>query len=184
MLNKQKVKAFFMNPWVVTVGGGIILLGVSGIWDRIQKKEFLTTLKTIIGFLWNLIIGFLNLQLRVWWLLVAIAIIVFALWIVVKIKEQAHSEPKFLKYTEDRFIQWKWSWNWERGYNKKWHVINLAAHCPQCNTRMYSDDLEFRFRCPRCRYESRVVHQNSSEVEAVIYDNLLRAEKEEAAQHK
>ncbi|MBQ8311838.1 MAG: hypothetical protein IJX84_01345 [Clostridia bacterium] len=183
MLNKQKVKEFFLNPWVVTVGGGIILLGVPGIWDLIQKKEFLTTLKTVISFMWKLIIGFLNLQLRLWWILVAIAVGVLVLWIIVKIKDR-ENEPEFLKYTEDRFIQWKWSWTWELGYNKKWHVDNLMAHCPQCDTRMQHDTYEIHFRCPRCGFDSHDVLQNSNAVEAVIHDNLRRAEKKEAAQHK
>lgn len=183
MLNKQKAKEFFLNPWVVTIGGGVILLVLPGIWDWIQKKKFLTTLKTIIGFLWKLLINFLNLQLRVWWILVAVAIIVFALWIIVKIKDQVN-EPDFLKYTEDRFSQWKWSWNWELGYNKKWHVDNLMAHCPQCDTPMQHDTYEDYFRCPRCGFDTYDVRQNSSAVGAVIHDNLRRTEKKEAAQHK
>ena len=117
-MTKGKVKSFFKNQWVVGVGVGIILAVFSWICDWIQKKEFLTTLKTIIGFLWNLIIGFLNLQLRVWWLLVAIAVVILVLWIIAKVKEQEPNEPDFLKYTEDYFIQWKWSWSWNRAMTK------------------------------------------------------------------
>lgn len=181
MLNKRKVKEFFLNPWVVTVGGGIVLLVLPGIWDWIQKEKLFTTLKNIISFAWNLMARFLNLQIRVWWLLLAIAVGILVLWIIAKIGKQESSELDFLKYTEDRFSQWKWSWNWEQGYNKKWHVENLTAHCPQCDTRMQHDTYEICFRCPRCGFESRDVLQNSNQVEAVIHDNLLRAEKDKTA---
>lgn len=135
------MKKFLKSPWTIgistTLLGFILTVG----YDLIKGKQVFTTIGKFFSMLWSWIITFLTLDLKVWWVLLGIAVLFFVLYAVAKISEPKEQvKPAFTNYTQDRFRLWKWSWNWEwSSYHKQWHVANLHAHCPQCDTPMNHD---------------------------------------------
>ena len=119
--------------------------------------------------------------MKVWWVLLGIGAIILALIIIAKISDSKESEPPaFLVYKKDKIGDWNWSWDWEfNRYDYKWHIKDLKAHCPKCDTPMFHDAHDTKFQCPRCNYETdyRTKFKRRSEVEAIIIDNLHRQEK-------
>lgn len=169
------MKKFLKSPW--TIGISTTLLGfiLTVVYDLIRDKQIFTTVGKYFSTLWGLIIVFLTLDLKLWWVLLGISVLFFALYIIVKIYEQKEEiKPDFTNYTQDHFRLWNWSWNWEwNSYGKKWYITNLHAHCPKCDTPMHHDNHEDIFQCPRCRFRAEYGnHEKSYEVEAVILDNI------------
>ena len=80
------MKKFLKNPWVLGVGvtviGGIVL---SFVLDWFEGVDWLSTIKVVVKFIADAIITFLKFELKVWWVLVAIALIVVVLIIIVKL---------------------------------------------------------------------------------------------------
>lgn len=171
------MKKFLKSPWTIgistTLLGFILTVG----YDLIKGKQVFTTIGKFFSVLWGWIIAFLTFDLQVWLVLVGIAVIFCALYVVVKISDNKEQvKPNFTNYTQDHFRLWKWSWSWEwSSYYKKWRVANLQAHCPKCDTPMSHDSYEDIFQCPRCSFRAEYDnHEKSYEVEAVIIDNLNR----------
>ena len=86
------MKKILKNPWVLGIGttviGGILL---SFVLDWINGVDWSSTLKTVITFISNTIIAFLTFELKVWWILIAIALIVVVLIIIAKVYD---TKPK------------------------------------------------------------------------------------------
>lgn len=80
------MKKWAKNPWVLGIGttviGGVLL---SLLLDWIQGIDWLSTFKNVMRFIFNGVVFFLNFEIKVWWLLIAIAIIVVGLFVVAKI---------------------------------------------------------------------------------------------------
>ena len=171
------MKKFLKSPWTISVTTTLLGFFLTVGYDLIKGKQVFTTIGKFFSMLWGWIISFLTFDLKVWWVLLGIAVLFFALYVVVKIGEQKEqAKPDFTNYTQDHFRLWKWSWSWEwSSYHKRWHVANLHAHCPKCDTPMSHDQYEDIFQCPRCRFHAEYDnHEKSYEVEAVIIDNLNR----------
>ena len=79
------MKKWAKNPWVLGIGttviGGVLL---SLLLDWIQGIDWLSTFKNVMRFIFNGVVFFLNFEIKVWWLLIAIAIIVVGLFVVAK----------------------------------------------------------------------------------------------------
>ena len=178
------MKKFFKSPWVIGIGttvvGGVIL---SIVLDLIKEVSILSTLGTVIKTVWGWIISFLTFELKVWWVLLGIVVIIIVLLVISKVADSKEETlPKFLSYKEDKFDSWKWTWDW--GFNRydyKWHIKDLKAHCPKCDTPMFHDAHDTNFQCPRCSYKTdyRTKFKRRREVEAIIIDNLNRREENE-----
>lgn len=171
------VKKIWKSPWTIAIVSAFLAPIATIIIDAIMKKPFLSTLWSVIRTLWSWIITFLTFDLKVWWVLLGICVIIGIFFVIAKISDakQEDKEPEFLSYKNDTFCSWKWSWEWQLfNRDKKWHVVNLKAHCPKCDTPMFHDSYETSFQCPRCNYQSRYgeEHKRSQEVEAIIIDNL------------
>lgn len=171
------MKKLLKSSW--TIGIATTLLGflLTVGYDLIKEKQVFTTIGMIFSTLWSWIIAFMTFDLKVWWVLLGIATIFAALFVMAKISEQKEkTQPDFTSYTRDHFRTWKWSWEWAFSkYEQKWHVSKLKAHCPKCDTPMLSDRDGDVFQCPRCRfYASYDEHEKPYEVEAIIIDNLKR----------
>ena len=80
------MKKWAKNPWVLGIGttviGGVLL---SLLLDWIQDIDWLSTFKNVMSFIFNGVVSFLNFEIKVLWLLIAIAIIVVGLFVVAKI---------------------------------------------------------------------------------------------------
>ena len=71
--------------------GGVLL---SLLLDWIQGIDWLSTFKNVIRFIFNGVVAFLNFEIKVLWLLIAIAIIVVGLFVVAKISvSQSNNIP-------------------------------------------------------------------------------------------
>lgn len=89
------MKKWAKNPWVLGIGttviGGVLL---SLLLDWIQGIDWLSTFKNVMRFIFNGVVSFLNFEIKVWWLLIAIAIIVVGLFVVAKISvSQSNNIP-------------------------------------------------------------------------------------------
>lgn len=170
------MKKFLNNQWVVGIGCPIIVAALTAVYDFANKQKIFTTLWKIVSSVFRGIVGVLNLQFRLWWALVFVAVVVGILLLIARLKgPEFPSEPPFVEYTEDRIHGWKWSWDWEKKYDGKWGIENLFAHCPKCDTRMRHDTYEHNYRCPRCGHQEYISRSNiSNDVKDVIYDNIDR----------
>ena len=107
------MKKFIKNPWVLGIGttviGGVLL---SFALDWIKGVDWLSTLRTVISHIVNAIVVFLNFELKVWWLLVAIALLAGTLIVVSRILDaKKKSTPlHFLSYTKDSILGYVWEW--------------------------------------------------------------------------
>lgn len=92
------MKKWAKNPWVLGIGttviGGVLL---SLLLDWIQGIDWLSTFKNVMRFIFNGVVSFLNFEIKVWWLLIAIAIIVVGLFVVAKISGNNIPPPTFLQ---------------------------------------------------------------------------------------
>lgn len=101
------MKKWAKNPWVLGIGttviGGVLL---SLLLDWIQGIDWLSTFKNVMRFIFNGVVSFLNFEIKVWWLLIAIAIIVVGLFVVAKISgSQSNNIPPHF-YNTPRITCW------------------------------------------------------------------------------
>lgn len=102
------MKKWAKNPWVLGIGttviGGVLL---SLLLDWIQGIDWLSTFKNVMRFIFNGVVFFLNFEIKVWWLLIAIAIIVVGLFVVAKISgSQSNNIPPPHFYNTPRITCW------------------------------------------------------------------------------
>ena len=172
------MKNILKSPWTIGITTTLLGFFLAVVYDFIKKKQFLSTVKTILLALRNGLVAFLNFELKVWWILLGIAGLLLLLIIVADIKGKGKdSESDFMGYTEDYFGNWKWSWKWKYNtYKTAWCPSDFEAHCPECDTPMFHDRDEYFFQCPRCGFESSGMddHKKSYEVDALIVDNINR----------
>jgi hypothetical protein len=111
------MKKWTKNPWVLGIGttviGGVLL---SLALDWINGVDWLSTTSTVMRFILNAAIAFLNFKIKVWWLLIVIAVIVIALFIVAKISDVYSKDvtPTFLHYTKDNVLGFSWEWDYSK----------------------------------------------------------------------
>ncbi len=171
------IKKFRDSKWALALVPTIVGALLTLIIDCVKKINLFSTMVTVMKTLWSWIVRFLSFEVQVWWILAALLLLILILWIVAKIADvKGVAEPVWMKYTEDRFIDWKWSWKWEKNYLGSYQVSDLMAHCPKCNTPMRHDDYDTVFHCPRCLFESRKHSDNRNDILVVIYDNAKKME--------
>ena len=79
----KKGTKVIMNPWTVAIGSGIILTILT---DIIKKDTLFSTLKFLITKIWNVLIAFLTIELKMWWVLVGIVALICAVLIASKMQ--------------------------------------------------------------------------------------------------
>ena len=170
------MKKFLKNPCFFTIGttviGGVLLTLVN---DWIKKVDWLSTLKTVIKFIADAVIAFLNFEIKVWWLLVAIAILFALLVIYVKVldvKEKSNPIP-FLSYTTDSVLGYTWEWEYKKTYDGKYTIANLHPVCSKCGMRLkhgglYNLDME----CIRCGTTKKWKEDYLIDAQMLIEDNI------------
>ena len=174
------MKKFLNSPWTIAIGAAIFSFLLSVGYDLFKGEKLFTTINAIFTWIVTKIAIFFNFEIKVWWILVAIVVLIIILVVLAgATNSKGENKEEFLEYTEDHFRSWNWSWSWK--FNRsdyKWHITNLQAHCPQCDTPMIPDRLEDFFQCPRCCFQSSGLgHEKSYEVEEIIIDNLDRKRK-------
>ena len=173
------MKKFLKNPWFFTVGttviGGVLLTLVN---DWIKKVDWLSTLKTVIEFIANAVIAFLNFEIKVWWLLVAIAILFALLVIYVKIldaKDKSNPIP-FLSYTTDFVLGYTWEWDYMQGYDGKYTINNLHPVCSKCGMILREGRTIYgkEMKCLRCNTTQNWEDYYLTDAQMLIEDNIKK----------
>ena len=172
------MKKIFKNPWAIGIGttviGGVAL---SIVLDLIKNVSILSTMKSILVFIWNSIISFLVFEIKVWWLLIAIAIIVVGLFVVAKISGSQSNNilPTFLQYTKDYMLGYSWEWTYSKMYDGKYTISNLHPVCTKCGMRLkqgglYGTEME----CLRCNTTQNWEDSVAYDAQLLIEDNIRK----------
>lgn len=143
----------------------------------IKDVDLLSTLKTIVKFIVDAIIFFLNFELKVWWMLVAIALIVVALIIIAKsldAKEKSIPIP-FLSYTKDFMLGYNWEWEYRKTYEGKYTISNLHPVCSKCGMRLKQGGIYgLEMECLRCNTTKKWEEHYLTDAQLLIEDNIKK----------
>lgn len=191
MCATSKTPRFINRPWVLGIGttvlGGV---ATSFIYDSLKQLPLSTTAKNVYIWIKSGINSFLNFDIKLWWILVGIVIIILIASIPSKKPQTKSREPQepetpdtpltlpnFYKYTSGVLKRWRWNWRWKKMYDGNYQIDNLTAQCPKCDTPMFEGErLGFlSFRCPRCSfYIMGDEVEFPDDIEALILDNIRR----------
>lgn len=171
----KRTKKWLKSPAGIGIGTTVLAFVLSVFYDLVKTKPVLTTILSILQGIWKFTLSFLNFQLRVWWVLLGIAGVIFVLYIIFKVDELKQSDislSPFLQYTKDRVLNWTWEWDWQKQYDGKYGIENLHPICPHCDTpfvREYGT-----YKCPRCLYSEGSNIPNFNTVKVMITDNIKK----------
>lgn len=176
---KNKIKQFFMNPWTIAIGSGLIVTLVTIIIDFFKAEKIFSTIKKVLTTVWTVLFAVLNFEVKVWWLLVGILVLAFALWIWVKhldLKQSVNSEPSFSEYTQDTILGYKWKWTWTKNSWGEYRIDHLHPICSQCDTPLVYNEIGYggKYTCLRCNNGTNRPMPNYENVKMLISDNVRR----------
>lgn len=172
------MRKFFKNSWILGIGttviGGVLL---SFLLDWINGVDWLCTLKAAIGFIIKAIISFLNYELKVWWLLIAVALIIVGLFVVAKVFDvkAKNEKPSFLTYTKDSVLGYSWEWEYTKEYDGKYRIINLRPVCEKCGMILrQSGAYGQQMKCLRCNEVLLWKDSLLDDAQMLIEDNIRK----------
>lgn len=151
--------------------------------DYLKKKPVFSTILLIVKGIWNFIISALNFNIKVWWLIFGILVIIVIIYLFTVFRQKVIPPipVDYDNYREDILTinrwKWTWDWKWDKSEND-WVISGLTPHCPICDTPLKdvtSIHFGLRFDCPRCKFsaiDSQCDEPNN--VEMVIHDNIRR----------
>lgn len=172
----MRIKKIINSPWGISIGTAIFTIFFTIFLDLVMSKPVLSTLGSLGVSVWGLILTVLNFELKVWWLIVIVGVVIMIIQVIAKVTEKAPARPPFLSYKSDTFKNWKWSWEWDTGYNKKWRVTELTAYCPKCgHSLLKAQDFiyDYSFQCPMCNFYSRgESEEHPAKIERLILDRV------------
>lgn len=177
-------KKILHDPWLVTIGGGGILLIISTAWETISSKvDILTAALTVLKTVWNSLIFLLTFKIAIWIILVIIGVIVFVFWFVSKIKKE--STPDWLNYRMDFIKEWFWVWEWKfSSLDNEYMIYNLKPICKLCKCELSHKNPRSPFygelRCPACNELYEVAHtEDKEDVKKIILNKIRNKEYKE-----
>lgn len=174
----KKPKHFWNNPWTVSVGSGLIVLIITLLIDLVTAEQLFSTIGNVLSFIWKAVISFLNIELKLWWVLVGIAILFLILILWSKLIESSSAkqiEPEFIKYTKDTILQYRWNWVWEKDLYGKYKIENLHPICRECETPLTITYSGYgRLKCLRCGEVYTDELPEEENVKMLIADNVRR----------
>jgi len=127
---------------------GSIVLGLvtSAIYDLFKSQPFLTSLGYVIETGWTGIITLFNLNLKLWWILVALIAIVLIFWFILSLEERKTKSFKkptscldleWRNYRKDVVDDFQYRWDYKYNANGSYDIVNLTAYCPEHNCQVY-----------------------------------------------
>lgn len=175
------MKKWIKSPWTVSLGTALFSLLGTVLYDYFKEKPILTTINQGVNWLVERFTNFINLEIKLWLILVILAALVLIFILYILIENKKVRKPEFLNYKEDRLKKWRWSWEWKWSETRKaWIISNLEPHCPNCGTTLMEDSNALMFHgfgCPRCDfYAGTEKFEDPRKIEALILDNLNRKE--------
>ena len=170
------------SPWTISIATAIFSLLLTMGYDYSKNEPILSTVWNLFKWIWNLIISILNFDLKVWWILIALAVFIGIIYLIDKFKQKESFKPDFYGYREDKVKKWKWTWTWEwNNFKKAWIISNFRAHCPNCDTPMIEHSSSIygvSFDCPRCDFTASGSQcDEPHKIERIILDNIDRKRK-------
>lgn len=172
------MKKLFKNPWTLGIGttvvGGVLL---SFILDWIKGVDWLSTLKSGVKFIGNALIAFLNFELKVWWVLTAIALIILALIFLAKYYDAKakNEKPPFFSYTKDSVLGYTWEWEYSKGYDGKYSISNLHPVCSKCGMNLKQGGVYgMQMECLRCNKTFSWKDSLRDDARMLIDDNIKK----------
>lgn len=167
------MKKALKNPWVLGIGttvvGGVILSFVIDWMNGVNRSS---TLKMVVTFMGDVVVAFLNFNLKVWWVLVSITVLVLGFFLFVKIydaKTQS-TTPAFLEYKKDFISGFSWEWEYKKNYDGKYVITNLHPVCSKCGMILKWDVWEVE--CLRCKTTKLWDESCRHDVQMLIEDNI------------
>ena len=168
------MRRFWKSPWALALVPVVLGTILTAIYDAIKDKPILSTLweglKTVFGW----VISFLNFELKVWWVLLGIALIIVALIIIAKIYV-IKSNPSFLSYTKDSVLGYTWEWEYKKTYDGKYTICNLHPVCSNCGMRLKQVGIyRGQMECLRC--DASYIWEDSylNDAQMLIEDNIKK----------
>lgn len=152
------------------------LLTVS--YDFLKNKPVLNTITTILTAIWQFALNILNFELKVWWVLLCIIVLLAIFYVIVKISD--FRKPDFIKYIKDSINGWHWEWRWEKNYYGKYSIEDLHPVCPKCDTPLVEkydhqyDEYNNFHSCLRCNYTTDKRLPDFNHIKVIICDNIKR----------
>jgi Ca2+/Na+ antiporter len=160
-----------------------IITGIAAvmIYDSLKQRPLLSSLVFIIKAIWKYIIVALTFKISVFWIIIALLLIIFVLFLLSNSKKVF--DPK-LQYTTDVLINWRWEWTYSGRY-----IQHLTPLCPSCNTIMNYRNGHSQYdkfaECPRCNkcYATRdsqrqhtdiMEFEDDKRIEMLIIDNIRK----------
>ena len=173
----SKIKKFFKNPWTIGIGTAVFSFLLTVFYDLIKQKPILSTIENIFNAIGNGIWSFLNFDLKIWWILIGVAIVILALWLYSKyLDTKKETPPLFLEYTKDEILDFKWEWEWVKNYSGKYEAQNICPICKKCGTplvRKRFGDV-YGLECLRCGQMENQELPDEGYIKMMIHDNVKR----------
>jgi hypothetical protein len=173
---KRLIK-WIKTPIGLAVTPVILSFILSIAYDLLKDKPIFSTIWLILRTVASWIYTFLNFELRVWWILTGIALIILVLYIIFKIqnsKPAYNTSIPFLSYTSDEIKGWLWNWRWEKNWEGMYDVEYLHPIRPNCKTPLVREDYRYGIICPRCGFKSHNNLPNIDTVKLLIRDNVKK----------
>jgi len=171
------MKIFFKNPWVIVIGGGVIVLIIDSV--------FFDTV--ILQSIWGIIkiapTWFFALKIKVW---IVLLIVVMVFWLSSIFWESriSHKKPSETlpdrnrppwvdKYTSDIFEEVVWRWVWVSDILSNNYIPEkFIAFCPKCDCALVNDSLS-GYDCSVCHTKYYMKkNDDSSRRRALIYHKI------------
>lgn len=171
------MKRILKHPVIVAIIPVILTFILTVLYDMVKNRQLLSTAKNILFFIINCITSFFQFNIKVWWIIVAVVIIIGILFILVKIgdaKNYNTSTPSWMQYEKDYIKGWNWEWKWRQNSFGQYYVDELHPVCSDCGSPLvYSDD-HYCFECVRCNRMFQQELPETDHVKMLISDNAKR----------
>lgn len=156
-MNLNKIRQFFLNPWVYGVGSAVLAVLILRVLDHYAH---LAIIDSIFKFLKNVLDFFnKNHELKLWVLIVLcltpLGIAILVLWVVSLF--QGETEPEFTNYISDTFFDINWHWRW---LDNSILESSLLLLCPNCSNELQVKDTPFndiksKVYCEHCGFSKK-----------------------------
>lgn len=172
------MKKIFKHPIIVGITPVLLSFILTVFYDMIKNRQLLSTAKSVLSGIKNCISSFLQFNIKVWWIIVVVAIIIGILCFLAKIgKSKNHSNPTplWMQYQKDKINGWNWEWKWQRDSFGKYYVDDLHPVCDYCGTPLvYSHDYSDCLKCVRCNRRFQQQLPEIDHIKMLIIDNADR----------
>ena len=174
----RKMKRLLKHPVIVAIIPVILSFILTVLYDMAKNRQLLSTAKNILSFIINCVTSFLQFNIKVWWIVAAMIIIIGILFILFKIgnaKNYKQSNPLWIQYRKDSINGWNWEWKWRRDSFGRYYVDDLHPVCNYCGSPLvYGDDFCDYLKCVRCNRRFQRGIPQIDHIKMLISDNVQR----------